>query len=147
LLGTFQVSRPAAIVASLGLVFATVYALWLVQRVFHGPDAAGADNRSDRGRRGLSLRETIMFAVAIIVLLWLGLYPQTLLRTVKPTSDFLLRAAPAVTASQSANPGPAPAVTVSRAGSRQAAPAAPAAASGASQSPTVVGLTRSGGER
>ncbi len=37
LLGTYRVSPPAAIVASVGLVLATIYALWMIQRVFHGP--------------------------------------------------------------------------------------------------------------
>ena len=146
LLGTFQVSRPAAIVASLGLVFATVYALWLVQRVFHGPDAVGVEERTDHGARGLGARETAMFAAAIVVLLWLGLYPQTLLRTVKPTSDFLLRAAPAVTASQSADTGPSLATAMSRTAGGGAAAAAPAVP-GASQSSVMVGLISSGGER
>ena len=63
LLGTFQVSRPAAIVASLGLVLATVYAVWLVQRVFHGP-AATLDRRSEREGRGLSVREMVLFGSA-----------------------------------------------------------------------------------
>jgi NADH-quinone oxidoreductase subunit M len=106
LLGTFQVSRPAAIIGSLGLVLSTVYAVWLVQRVFHGPEPAGLDARTagldartagpaapaSRRRWGLSAREILMFAVAVIVLLWLGLYPQTLVRTVEPANDFLLRA-------------------------------------------------------
>ena len=112
LLGTFSVSRPAAIVGSLGLVVATVYALWLVQKVFHGPGPAAVDTETTprgggaahlgcraepRGRR-LSVREIVMFAAAVIVLLWLGLYPQTLIRTMKPATDFLLQAAPTTTA-------------------------------------------------
>jgi NADH-quinone oxidoreductase subunit M len=140
LLGAFAVSRPAAIVGSFGLIFSTVYALWLVQRVFHGPERpseslgeppfgaeAGLDRGSDRGwargrrsrwvpgwnrgRRwlpGLSAREIVMFAVAIIVLLWLGLYPQTLIRTTKPATDFLLRSTPAITSQQGGTAGGGP---------------------------------------
>jgi NADH-quinone oxidoreductase subunit M len=133
LLGTFSVSLPAAIVASLGLVVATVYALWLVQRVFHGPEPAGLDASGGRltvpaaARPGgpgtdrrwrLSPREIAMFAVAIIVLLWLGLYPQALIRTMKPAGDFLLQTAPAP-ATAGALPGTASAT----------APDEPAAAS------------------
>jgi NADH-quinone oxidoreductase subunit M len=91
LLGTFQVNRPAAIVGSLGLVLATVYALWLVQRVFHGPDEGRQPWR-------LSAREIITLVAAVIVLLWLGLYPQTLIRTMQPASDYLLQSStPAAT--------------------------------------------------
>jgi NADH-quinone oxidoreductase subunit M len=118
LLGAFSVSRPAAIVGSLGLVVSTVYALWMVQKVFHGPGSASArpeaatpgretasfGRRSERGteRRGLSVREIVMFAVAVIVLLWLGLYPQTLIRTMKPSTDFLLQSAPSASAPSAA---------------------------------------------
>ncbi len=109
LLGAYEVNRPAAIVASVGLVLATVYALWMVQRVFHGRSMlkAGADVGSlvpeasppakvhstgaGSGRRltDLSAREIAMMAVCVIVVLWLGLYPQTFIRTAKPTVDSL----------------------------------------------------------
>ena len=36
LLGTWPVSEPAAVLGAVGLVAATIYALWLVQRVFQG---------------------------------------------------------------------------------------------------------------
>ena len=107
LLGTFQVSRPAAIVASLGLVLATVYALWLVQRVFHGPEPCRrrAHWPTERlGRLGAGASPSERWSCsrsAVIVLLWLGLYPQTLVRTMEPTSDFLLQAAPSAAASGS----------------------------------------------
>ena len=44
-------SPPAAIVASLGLVLATVYALWLVQRVFHGRTGEAPAAEESRGHR------------------------------------------------------------------------------------------------
>jgi NADH-quinone oxidoreductase subunit M len=87
------VSRPEAILGALGLIVSTVYALWLVQRVFHGPRVVSGQSVARAGGRrprGLSVREIVMFAIVIFVLLWLGLYPQTLVRTMKPTTDFLL---------------------------------------------------------
>ncbi len=98
LLGTFSVSRPAAIVGSLGLIVSTIYALWLVQRVFHGP---GGESKPGTPAR-LAPREILMFVVAIVVLLWLGLYPQTLIRTTDAATGSLLRTAPAM---QSPEPG------------------------------------------
>ena len=92
LLGTYQVNRPAAIVASVGLVLATVYALWMIQRVFHGRPAleGGGQSAGPGGRLAdLSWREIAMMAVCAIVVLWLGLYPQTFIRTAKPTVDSL----------------------------------------------------------
>jgi NADH-quinone oxidoreductase subunit M len=97
LLGAYRVSPPAAIIAAVGLVLATVYALWMIQRVFHGnlpadatsfrprPSKTGPSNRL----ADLSAREIGMLAVCLIVVLWLGLYPQTLVRTAKQTIDSL----------------------------------------------------------
>ena len=91
LLGTYQVSPPAAIVASVGLVLATIYALWMIQRVFHGSPAPQEADSPSSGRRltDLSAREIGMMAVCVIVVLWLGLYPQTFIRTAQPTVDSL----------------------------------------------------------
>jgi NADH-quinone oxidoreductase subunit M len=93
LLGAYQVNRPAAIIASVGLVFSTVYALWFVQKVFHGPDPP-PERPSHRPLWGdLDRREIAMMAVVMVVILWLGVYPQTFVRTMKQTSDSLLQLA------------------------------------------------------
>ena len=99
LMGVFKVSRPAAVVGAVGLVFATVYALWLVQRVFHGPSGATPVRRGRR--RDLSWREMVVMAATVIILLWLGLYPQAFVRTAKETTDSLLHLAVPPAASQS----------------------------------------------
>jgi NADH-quinone oxidoreductase subunit M len=78
LLGSFQANKPMAIVATLGLVAATVYALWLVQQVFHGKE------RKTWKLPDLSLREMIIMGAMIIVIVWLGLFPQPVLNTAKP---------------------------------------------------------------
>jgi NADH-quinone oxidoreductase subunit M len=75
LLGTFQVNVPIAVVATVGVLAATFYALKFVQRAFHGPNVQGwrlAD---------LSFREMFMVAAMAAVLLWLGLYPRPVLGT------------------------------------------------------------------
>jgi len=97
LLGAYQVNRPAAIVAAVGLVLAMVYALWFIQKVFHGPERM--KTRRASARLDLTAREIVMMVVAIAVIVWLGLYPQTLVRTVNHTTDSLLElAAPEGTA-------------------------------------------------
>jgi NADH-quinone oxidoreductase subunit M len=132
LLGAFQVNQPIAIVGAFGLVFATVYALWLIQRVFHGrsskeaiasPESTGSSRGEDdiRAARSklwdLSFREIAVFAAAIIVIVWLGLYPETLVRTFKETTDSLFRLAThTATAVQPAAQGaPSPAASTSQA--------------------------------
>ena len=79
LLGTYRVSVPLVSVATLGFVVATVYSLWIIQRVFHGPPAPGGGEHwklyDTTAREG-----TVLFGM-IAILLWLGLFPQAALNT------------------------------------------------------------------
>jgi NADH-quinone oxidoreductase subunit M len=78
LMGAYPVSPLLTVLAALGLVSATVYSLWIVQRVFHGP--AKVQPRI----RDLTVRETATLGAMVAALLWLGLYPQPVFRTVRP---------------------------------------------------------------
>jgi NADH-quinone oxidoreductase subunit M len=77
LLGVYRVNVPFAALAAVGLVAATVYALSLVARGFHGPLRGTA--ASD-----LSRREVAILAALVVVIVWLGLYPQPILDTAAP---------------------------------------------------------------
>jgi NADH-quinone oxidoreductase subunit M len=82
------VSHPAvAVVAAVGLVFAMVYSLWIMQRVFQGT------NERDLRPPDLSKREGLIFAVLIAGLVGLGLYPQPVLDSARPALAFLQQAA------------------------------------------------------
>jgi NADH-quinone oxidoreductase subunit M len=79
LVGTWRVSPWAAVLGAVGLVFATVYALWMMQRAFQGEETHGwrfAD---------LTKREVGMFAAMIAALVALGFYPQPLIVTARQT--------------------------------------------------------------
>jgi NADH-quinone oxidoreductase subunit M len=78
LFGTYGASPAAAVMATLGLIAATVYALWMIQAAFHGPDKEGW-KLSD-----LSGREAVVMGAMIAAILWLGLYPQPVFKTVTP---------------------------------------------------------------
>jgi len=88
LLGTYAVNPWAAALAALGLVGATVYALWMVQQAFHG---AGGDRRSIRD---LTAREIAPLAAMLLVLLWLGFYPRPVFRMAGPALHRLEHYAP-----------------------------------------------------
>ena len=83
LLGTYAVSVPIMAVAAGGMVLSVIYALWIVTRVFHGPN--------ERGWKvpDLSARETVIFAAMILVIVWLGVYPQPVLDTARPAVETL----------------------------------------------------------
>jgi NADH-quinone oxidoreductase subunit M len=80
LLGSFAASVSITAVATAALVLATVYSLWIVQRVFHGPrPQAGRATWSD-----LSPRETLTLAAMAVALVWLGLFPQPVIDVAAP---------------------------------------------------------------
>lgn len=83
LLGTYRVSVVLTVLAAIGVLVATFYALRLVQRAYHGP------NLHDWQLPDLGNREAFILAPMIIVLLWLGLYPSPVLNTFKPAMNSL----------------------------------------------------------
>lgn len=85
LLGTFQVNPAMAILATLGFIIASVYSLWMMQRIFGGPDVAG------RELPDLDRREMAMMIAMIVVIFWLGFHPQPLLNTARHALDTLQR--------------------------------------------------------
>ncbi len=70
LLGTYSVSVPLTVLAALGLVVSTIYAVWMVQKTFFGVNAEGWRIPD------LSTRETVSLAAMMAAILWIGLYPQ-----------------------------------------------------------------------
>lgn len=83
LLGTFRVSKPAAVAGCVGMVFAAVYALALIQRTFHGPPRRNEDLRDLHGRE-----LACMLSVAV-ALLWLGVWPRKPLNLFDPALEEL----------------------------------------------------------
>jgi NADH-quinone oxidoreductase subunit M len=75
LLGTYRVSVPLAILAALGFIVSTVYALWMIQRVFAGP------NEEAWKLPDLNAREMMVVGFMIVAIVWLGLYPQPVFNT------------------------------------------------------------------
>jgi len=88
LLGTYRVNVLAAVIAALGLVFAAVYSLWMIQRAFHG------EKKGPTAMADLSLREAGIMAMLIIAIFWLGLYPRPILNTSGPVLNTIHCCAP-----------------------------------------------------
>jgi NADH-quinone oxidoreductase subunit M len=78
LAGSYQANMIVTAIASIGLVLGTVYSLRIFQRVFQGPKI------KEWTMPDLSWRETIVIGSLVLVILWLGLYPQPVIDTVKP---------------------------------------------------------------
>jgi NADH-quinone oxidoreductase subunit M len=80
LFGAFRVDIVTTAVATAGLVAATIYALWLVQQTFHGPERGDTTRGYD-----LTGAEMVLFAAMMGVLIGLGFYPQPVLDLVETT--------------------------------------------------------------
>jgi NADH-quinone oxidoreductase subunit M len=75
LAGTFFWSKWIAAVASLGIILAAAYLLWMLQRVAFGvPNAAQASHLHDLNRR-----EMATMAPLVVMVFWIGFYPNPLL--------------------------------------------------------------------
>jgi len=83
LLGAFKANVWLSIIATIGLIFSAIYALRIVQKVFLGPS-----ERSDYVP-DFSWREIAIMAVLTLSIVWMGLYPQPLMSTAKPTINEL----------------------------------------------------------
>jgi NADH-quinone oxidoreductase subunit M len=90
--GTFLTHRWWAVAATAGVVFAAVYLLWAYQQVFHGKvDLANSRTRD------LSWAERVVIAPLIIVIVFLGVYPQPVLDRITPTVNALVAQVDAAT--------------------------------------------------
>lgn len=78
LVGTYRVSLGVTIVAAIGILMSTLYAVKVIQRAFHGP------NVHEWSLPDLGKRELVMMIPMMLILLWIGLYPQPLFRTFEP---------------------------------------------------------------
>ncbi|HTP32892.1 MAG TPA: NADH-quinone oxidoreductase subunit M [Candidatus Acidoferrales bacterium] len=93
LAGSYKVSIALTVVATLGILASTFYALRMMQRAFFGP------NTNSLQLADLTPREGLIVGAMVAGLLWVGLYPQPVLNTFAPAMDNLQREvqAPAAT--------------------------------------------------
>jgi NADH-quinone oxidoreductase subunit M len=83
LLGSFQVSHTITAFSALGLVVAAVYSLIVIQKVFFGK------NKHNYRIADLSGMEFLCLALMMIGLIWMGMYPQTMLDMAQPSLQSL----------------------------------------------------------
>jgi len=83
LLGTYQRSVALSVLAAAGLIVSTIYSLQIIQRVFHGK------REGDWAPADLNTREVLVLAVLAAGLVWLGVYPQPVIRTATPAVESL----------------------------------------------------------
>ena len=87
LLGAFGADPWVGVVATSGVVLAAVYMLWMYRRIFFGP----LDKPENRGLIDLDLRERAALVLLVIPIVWIGVYPNPLLRRIEPSVSLLLQ--------------------------------------------------------
>ncbi|MBI1208263.1 MAG: NADH-quinone oxidoreductase subunit M [Azospirillum sp.] len=75
IIGTFQANTWVAFLTASGVVLGCTYMLWLYRRVIFGK----LIHDDARAMPDLSLREILVFAPLIVVVLWMGVYPSSFL--------------------------------------------------------------------
>ena len=86
LLGAFRARPLWAAIAATGVILSAIYMLWMFQRVMFGP-VTHAENEH---LQDLSLRERLVFAPLILLIVWMGVMPQPILDRVQPALDHTL---------------------------------------------------------
>jgi len=74
LVGSFLYSKTLAALATLGIILAAVYLLWMVQRV-----AFGAPTEKTAGLSDVNWREMATLVPLVILVFWIGIFPNLFL--------------------------------------------------------------------
>jgi len=86
LVGALQVSIVVAVLASLGVILAAAYMLWLYRRVVFGK----VTNSEIKEMKDLNKTEIYIFVSLAFLILFFGFYPEPLLNTVDVSIDNLI---------------------------------------------------------
>ena len=78
LVGTFQINIFVAVLASLGVILAAAYMLWLYKRVIFGKMASS----EIKEMADLNKTEIYIFASLVFLILFFGIYPEPLFNTI-----------------------------------------------------------------
>jgi NADH-quinone oxidoreductase subunit M len=83
LIGTFTVNKTVAVIGTAGMILAAAYVLWMVQRTTQGR-LNPALEKIDSMRKDMSVREIVVVAPLIALVVFLGFYPQPVLNVINP---------------------------------------------------------------
>jgi NADH-quinone oxidoreductase subunit M len=86
LAGSWAEHPVAVVFAGLGIVLGAVYMLWMVQRVFWGPVHITAN----QGLPEINLREIFVVAPLVVLIIWIGVHPNTFLEPMEASVRLLL---------------------------------------------------------
>lgn len=74
-------------VATLGVILAAVYLLKLYEKVFLGP----VTHEENKSLNDLSLREVVIMVPLLVMIFWIGIFPQPFFNLINPAVEHLLQ--------------------------------------------------------
>jgi NADH-quinone oxidoreductase subunit M len=83
LIGTFTVHKAYAVIATAGIVLAAAYVLWMVQRTTQGTLNPVLEEVPTM-RKDITLREKVVVAPLILLIILLGFYPKPVTDVINP---------------------------------------------------------------
>src|SRR3954453_16234183 len=83
LIGTFTVHKAWAVLATMGIILAAAYVLWMIQRTTQGT-LNPALTEVPAMRKDITLREKVVVAPLILLLILLGFYPKPVTDVINP---------------------------------------------------------------
>lgn len=86
ILGGFAASKWAGVLAATGIIIGAAYMLWLYQRVFFVDT-----NQKVIGLHDMNIREIVTLLPMVILIFWIGIYPDTFLSFMHPSVEHLLK--------------------------------------------------------
>ncbi|MCM4079351.1 NADH-quinone oxidoreductase subunit M [Paractinoplanes hotanensis] len=86
LIGTFTVHPAYAVVATTGIILAAAYVLWMVQRTTQG-ELNPALAEVPEMRKDITLREKVVVAPLILLIILLGFYPKPVTDVINPAVE------------------------------------------------------------
>lgn len=90
LLGTFQANPWIAGVAVTGVILGAVYMLWAVKRIFFGPRGKALGHYEEESL-DINAREVAVLLPLIILIFWMGLFPNDFLNWSKASLDHFVQ--------------------------------------------------------
>jgi NADH-quinone oxidoreductase subunit M len=101
LLGAFQTMPTFAVIGAVGVVLAAVYMLWMYQRVMFG-EVTHAENLR---LKDLSPREILVLVPVVLVIVWIGVYPQPFLKRMEAATSVVIERVLTTGKARAAHPG------------------------------------------
>lgn len=90
LMGTFVANKGYAIVAVSGVILGAAYMLWMVKRMFFGPEGEIVSKYKSTGL-DMNQREIMVMVPIVVLIFWMGVFPNHFLQWSQASIDHLVQ--------------------------------------------------------